>query len=106
MRASLVLSICAALSAGLSIPVADASEALSAKGGCALCHAVDKKGIGPSYKDIAAKRKAEPDAAKLLTSRVRAGSKGEWGKVPMMAVPPARISDADLSAVVAWILKQ
>jgi cytochrome c len=106
MRAALVLSICVALSTGLSMPLAEASEALSAKGGCALCHALDKKGVGPSYKDIAAKRKAEPEAAKLLASRVRAGSKGEWGKVPMVAVPPSRISDADLAAVVAWILKQ
>jgi cytochrome c len=105
MRTALILSICAALSGGLSMPVADASEALSAKGGCALCHAVDKKGIGPSYQDIAAKRKAEPDAARQLVSRVRAGSKGEWGKVPMLPVPPARISDADLAALVDWILK-
>lgn len=81
-----------------------ASEAISRKAGCAICHAVDKKGIGPSYQEIATKYKGNAKAADLLAQRVRKGSSGVWGQVPMAATPPDRLSDADLKAVVAWIL--
>ncbi len=83
---------------------AGASEEISRKAGCAICHAVDRKGIGPSYQEIAAKYKGDAKAAGLLAQRVRKGSSGVWGQVPMAATPPDRLSDADLNAVVAWIL--
>jgi cytochrome c len=83
-----------------------ASDAISRKAGCAICHAVDKKGVGPSYQEIAAKYKGDAKAADLLAQRVRKGSAGVWGQVPMAATPPDRLSDADLKAVVAWILER
>jgi cytochrome c len=85
---------------------ATASEDLARKAGCSVCHAVDRKGLGPSYKDIAAKYKGDAKAPALLVERVRQGSKGVWGQVPMTPTPPDRIGDADLKALIAWVLKQ
>jgi cytochrome c len=81
-----------------------ASEELAKKNGCTACHGVDKKIVGPAYKDVAAKYKGDPNAAlRLLSKHVREGSKGVWGQVPM---PPQKaISDADLKAVLTWVLK-
>jgi cytochrome c len=79
-----------------------AAEALMQKSGCVACHAVDKKVIGPSYKDIAAKYKADKDAATKLAAKVKAGGQGVWGPVPMP--PNAQVSDADIKTLVTWIL--
>lgn len=93
------------VSALLAAAPALASEKLSAQGGCATCHAAAKKGIGPSWHDIAAKYKGQADAPALLTRRVREGSKGVWGPLPMAPTPAAKIGDADLNALIAWVLK-
>lgn len=74
------------------------------KGGCTACHAVDHKVVGPAYKDVAAKRKGEADAVATLEKSVRGGSKGVYGPMPMPANPAAKISDADLSDLMAWVL--
>lgn len=97
--------IALALTAG----AAQASEQLSAKAGCAVCHATvkpaDKTMIGPSYREIATRYKGRADAATLLAERVRKGGQGVWGKVPMAPTPPAKLADADLKTLVAWILR-
>jgi cytochrome c len=93
-----------ALAACLSGP-AQASDAIARKAGCAVCHSADKKGLGPSYKDIAARYKGDAKAPALLAERVRKGSKGVWGAVPMTPTPPDKISDPELKTVVDWILK-
>ncbi len=92
-----------AASANAALDDAKAQEVMK-KAGCVSCHAVDKKLVGPSYKDIALKRKAEPDAVASLEKNVRAGSKGVFGSMPMMAFPPAKISDAELHELAEWIL--
>ena len=92
-----------AASASAAIDDAKAQEVMK-KGGCVACHTVDKKLVGPSYKDVALKRKAEPDAVATLEKNVRAGSKGVFGPMPMMATPAAKISDADLHDLAEWIL--
>lgn len=92
-----------AASASAAIDDAKAQEIMK-KGGCVACHSVDKKLVGPSYKDIALKRKAEPDAVATLEKNVRAGSKGVFGPMPMMATPAAKISDAELHDLAEWIL--
>jgi cytochrome c len=74
------------------------------KGGCAACHSVEKKGIGPSFKDVAQKRKGE--AITLLTKAVRSGGKGAYGSMPMPPTAPDKISDTDLQELIGWILKQ
>jgi cytochrome c len=84
---------------------AAASPQIAAKAGCVACHAVDKKMIGPSWHDIAAKYKGQTDAASRLAMAVRKGGSGVWGKVPMPPTEPGTLNDADLKAVITWVLK-
>jgi cytochrome c len=81
-----------------------ASEALMENHGCISCHRVDRKMIGPSFRQIAARYRSEPQAAERLFAKVRAGGEGEWDDVPMQPNPPEKISDEDLQAVIRWIL--
>ncbi len=74
------------------------------KAGCNACHTVDKKGVGPSYKDVAAKNKGKADAAQAAFDKVRKGGVGVYGQVPMPPSAPDKISDGDLKALIAWIL--
>ena len=74
-------------------------QALATKNNCMGCHAVDKKLVGPSYKDIAAKYKGQ-DAA-ILVKKIKAGGSGVWGSVPM---PPSQASEADIKVIVDWIM--
>ncbi len=80
-------------------PVDDAMT----KAGCMACHAKDKKMVGPSFKDIAAKYKGQDVVAKL-TEKVRKGGSGVFGPIPMAPNPPAKINDADLKAAIELIL--
>lgn len=93
--------IVAAAAAGvlLAAPVR-ADEALAKKYNCLACHQVDKKVVGPAYKDIAKKYKAA-DAASLV-AKVKKGGSGVWGPVPMP--PNPTVPDADLKKLVDWIL--
>ena len=79
-----------------------ASEELAKKNNCLACHAADKKLVGPSYKDIAAKYKSDKGAEAKLIDKVKKGGSGAWGAVPMP--PNPSVSDADLKALVTWIL--
>ena len=96
--------VLATLLAVLAAP-ALASQAIATKAGCTVCHATDKKLLGPSWHDIAAKYKGQADAVTALSAKVRQGSKGVWGPLPMAPTPAEKISDADLKAVVGWLLK-
>ena len=93
----------AATAANAALDDAKAQE-LVRKGGCALCHSVDKKGMGPSFKDVAQKRKGEPAAT--LEKAVRGGGKGTFGAVPMPPNSKDKISDADLHELIEWVLKK
>ena len=77
-----------------------AGKDLAAKSGCLACHAVDKKLIGPAYQDIARKYKASDEA--MLVVKVKGGSKGVWGPIPMP--PNAAVKDEDIKTLVNWIL--
>lgn len=81
---------------------AQANEELAKKSGCLACHAVDKKLVGPSYKDIAAKYKGQADAEAKLVKKVKEGGKGAWGEVPMP--PNAAVKDEDIKTLVKWVL--
>jgi cytochrome c len=98
MRTTLLAVI---LSAALPF-AAQASEDMAKKAGCTACHANDKKIIGPSYKDVAAKYKGDAKAEAALIAKVRKGGSGVWGAVPMPA--NAALSDADLKSIVKWVL--
>lgn len=95
-----VIFAAAAAAVVLAAP-ARADEALARKYNCLACHAIDKKLVGPSYKDIAKKYKAA-DAAKLA-EKVKKGGSGVWGPIPMP--PNAAVPDADVKKLVDWILK-
>jgi cytochrome c len=79
-----------------------AQEALAQKNGCLACHAVDKKVVGPSYKEVAAKYKGDKTAQAKLEAKVKSGGTGVWGQVPMP--PNGAVSDADVKTLVTWIL--
>jgi cytochrome c len=79
-------------------------EAAMNKAGCLACHAKDKKMVGPSFKEIAAKYKGQ-DVVATLIQKVRTGGKGSFGPIPMAPNPPDKINDADLKAAVEFILK-
>ena len=97
------LLIAAALAVGATGALANADEALN-KAGCMACHAKDKKLVGPSFKDIAAKYKGQEATARLM-EKVRKGGSGSFGPIPMPPHPPEKIQDADLKAAVELILK-
>ena len=78
------------------------AEALMKKDGCAACHAIDKKVIGPAYQDVAAKYKGDQGAAAKLVDKVKKGGVGVWGQIPMP--PNTQTSDADIKSLVDWIL--
>jgi cytochrome c len=96
------LSALALALALLIAPTAQASEELAKKYNCLACHQIDKKLVGPSYQDVAAKYKGQADAADKLAAKVKAGGVGVWGQVPMP--PNPTVPDADLKALVTWIL--
>jgi cytochrome c len=78
------------------------AEAMMAKDGCAACHGVDKKIVGPAYVEVAAKYRGDKDALAKLTQKVKNGGSGVWGAIPMP--PNAQVPDADIKALVSWIL--
>lgn len=93
------------LAAGLFVTgtavAADANMELAQKSGCLACHAVDKKVVGPSYKEIAAKYKGDKAAEATLVQKVLKGGSGAWGQIPM---PPNNVSEAQAQQLVKWVL--
>jgi len=81
---------------------AKAADDLMKKHACIACHAIDKKMVGPAYKDVAAKYRGQKDAAPKLVDKVKKGGVGVWGQVPMP--PNPNVPDADAKALVAWVL--
>jgi len=79
-----------------------AAEAMMKRDGCAACHAIDKKLVGPSYVDVAAKYKGDKDAVAKLTKKVKEGGSGVWGPIPMPPNPATPASD--ITELVTWIL--
>lgn len=79
-----------------------ANADLAQKKNCMACHAVDKKLVGPSYKDVAAKYAGQKDAVDKLTQKVMKGGAGVWGPVPMPA--NTQVSAAEAKQLVDWVL--
>lgn len=84
---------------------ADSAAALelAKKSGCLACHSVEKKVVGPAWKDVSAKYKGNADMKAKLIAKVKAGGKGVWGEVPMPPYSP-RVSDADIETLVTFVL--
>lgn len=97
---TLAVSLFATLSlvSGAAFASADLAKAKN----CMACHAMDKKLVGPSYKDVAAKYAGDKDAAAKLAKKIREGGTGVWGQVPMPANP--QVSEADALTLAKWVL--
>ncbi|MBA2659412.1 MAG: c-type cytochrome [Nitrosospira sp.] len=91
-----------AASALLVVGTAQANADLAKSSGCMNCHTVDKKLVGPALKDIAAKYKDTPGAQAALEEKVKKGSTGVWGPIPMP--PNSNVSDANIKTLVQFIL--
>ena len=98
--AVVVLGVAGALAAAPAV----ASEELAKKHACFACHAPDKKLVGPSYKEVAAKYRGDKGAEAKLVDKVKKGGTGVWGSVPMP--PNGHVPDADIKALVKWVLSQ
>ena len=103
-RIAVTLALAATMAAAPAFAVLDrpAAEALMKKDNCASCHAIDKKLLGPSYEDVAAKYKDDKDALAKLSKKVKEGGGGVWGSIPMP--PNSTTSDADIRELVTFIL--
>ena len=98
---AVVMSAVAALVLGVS-GVASADQALAQKNACMSCHGVDKKIVGPAFKEVSAKYKNDKGAEARLAETVKKGGKGNWGQIPMP--PNPQVKDEDVKKIVHWIL--
>jgi len=98
----LVLSAAAVFTfASGSLLAADAQQLLKEKA-CLACHTADKKLVGPSYKEVAAKYKSRKDAEAYLVKKIKEGSTGVWGPVPMP--PNGTVGDVDAKTLAKYVL--
>ncbi|WP_284617449.1 c-type cytochrome [Aquabacterium humicola] len=98
MKQAALFVTLAAVFAGPAFANAD----LAQKKACMACHALDKKLVGPAYKDVAAKYAGQKDAAAKLADKIQKGGSGVWGAVPMPANPGVSADEAKQLA--AWVL--
>jgi cytochrome c len=98
-RALFALAALAALSAP-----ALADQALANAKNCMSCHAVDKKLVGPSYKEVAVKYSGQKEAVDRLAVKIMKGGSGVWGPVPMPA--NSQVNEAEAKKLAAWVLTQ
>lgn len=99
MKAPRALALWAAL---LAVQAGWASPELAQQKTCMACHSLDRKIVGPSYKDVAAKYAGQKDAAALLADKIVKGGVGVWGPVPMPANP--KVSASEARQLAGWIL--
>jgi len=95
---SLLLLITALVASGTALAQAD----LAQKKNCMACHAIDKKVVGPAYKDVAAKYAGQKDAAAKLAEKIQKGGSGVWGPVPMPA--NTQVNEAEAKQLATWVL--
>ena len=98
LRRDLFLLVTLAFMSGAAM----ADQTLAAAKNCMACHAVDKKLVGPSYKDVAKKYAGQKDAVDKLATKITKGGSGAWGAIPMPANP--QVNDADAKKLAGWVL--
>ena len=101
MKSSLLVQLMVAAAVTATAP-AFADQALATAKNCMACHAVDKKLVGPSYKDVAAKYASDKTAVDKLAGKIMKGGSGVWGAVPMPA--NAQVNEAEAKTLAAWVL--
>lgn len=82
----------------------DPIEKLLGANACTACHELDKRVVGPSFREVAAKYANDSGAAARLANKIRAGGQGAWGSVPMP--PNPGLSEKDSHALAGWVLQQ
>jgi cytochrome c len=97
-----VIVIAAAAALALTAGVASADQALAQKSGCMSCHQLEKKVVGPAFKDVAKKYKGDAKAEAHLVGVIKKGGKGVWGPVPMP--PHPQVSDDNAKKLAEWVL--
>lgn len=105
MKASVMtLSFAAALLSVGTANAADAAaaQALAQKNACMTCHAVDKKVVGPGFKEVSTKYKGDKGAEAKLIKKVKDGGSGVWGNIPMP--PNPQVKEEDIKTIVQWVL--
>jgi cytochrome c len=105
MKTRLITLLAISAAAGALHSPVFADTALAQAKNCMACHAVDKKMVGPSYKDVSAKYASDKDAVKMLAEKIQKGStpgKGNWGPVPMPANP--QVNEAEAAKLAAWVM--
>ena len=95
-KVALIAAVCAMVAGP-----AFANLELATKKNCTACHAVDKKVVGPAYKEVAAKYAGQKDAAAKLADKIVKGGVGVWGQVPM---PPNQVTADEAKTLAAWVL--
>ncbi len=70
--------------------------------GCTACHAMDKKSVGPSFKEVAARYKNDKGAEAKLAQKIKVGGSGAWGAIPM---PPQKLKEEELKSLATLILQ-
>jgi cytochrome c len=93
-------ALIAAVAVTVTAP-AFANQELASKKNCLACHAMDKKLVGPSYKDVAAKYAGQPDAVAKLAEKIQKGGVGAWGQVPM---PANQVTADEAKQLATWVL--
>ncbi|HVQ61482.1 MAG TPA: c-type cytochrome [Burkholderiales bacterium] len=94
------MSLGLAFASGAAL-AADAQQLLKDKA-CLSCHQLDKKLVGPAYKDVAAKYKARKDAEAYLASKIKGGSTGVWGPIPMP--PNGTVNDEEAKTLAKYVM--
>jgi len=103
MKSSIpAIAVGLALAFGTGAASAASPDELLKSSGCMACHQIDKKVVGPAYKDVAAKYRGQKDAEAKLVEKVKKGGSGVWGPVPMP--PQAQLKDEDIRAMVKYVL--
>jgi cytochrome c551/c552 len=88
--------------ADLAVVSGDTGEQLAQKYNCLVCHQAGSKVVGPSYRDVASKYRGQPGAVAAIAEKIRKGSTGNWGDIPMP--PKAEVTAPDMKKIVEWIL--
>jgi len=96
-----IIVAAAAATAIIAAAPALADEALAKAKGCTACHDINKKLVGPAYKDVAKKYRGDKAAEAAMANSVLKGSQGKWGPIPM---PPNKVTDDEAKKLVAWVL--
>lgn len=102
MKALIAVTVAASALLAQNAMAADAAK-LAQQKGCLACHSVDKKVVGPAYKDVAKKYAGQAGAADKLATKIQKGGSGAWGTVPM---PPNNVTPAEAKELATWVLSQ